>query len=233
LTTDPAGGRDPVGGRDPAGKIAIPAQIAASARALVDGTLQRVFARPYSIRNAADFERVMVEGGGAMSLASAGAIAALLARATPWIERMLPFVRRGASAGKVVPAAKVATYALPIALHLSNAIRHGVRELQVIQSYVMFLLEDEGIDADRDFVTALTLSLALDPDRPPDLSLTSGRATVGLLRKWILRSLARDSTSAVRDRARADLAAMGRLDLPALARAWSERGRGGRGELMP
>jgi hypothetical protein len=212
---------------DPAGKIPIPAQIAASARAVVDGTLQRVFARPYNIRNATDFERVMLEGGGTMSLASAGAITALIARSTPWIERMLPVFRRGAAAGKVVPAAKVATYALPIALHLTNAIRHGVRELQVIQSYVMFLLQEQRINADREFVTALTLSLAIDPDRPPDLSLTSGRATVALLRKWILRSLAKDSTSAIRDRARADLAAMGRLDLPALARSWSERERGG------
>lgn len=214
LSTDPSG--------DAAGKIPIPAQIAASARALVDGTLQRVFARPYNIRNAADFERVMVEGSGAMSLASAGAIAAVIARATPWVERLLPAARRGAAAGKVVPAAKMATYALPIALHLTSAIRHGVRELQVIQSYVMFLLQERGIEPDHQFVTALTLSLALDPDRPPDLSLTSGRATVGLLRKWILRSLARDNASAVHDRARADLAAMGRLDLPALARAWSE-----------
>jgi hypothetical protein len=91
----------------------------------------------------------------------------------------------------------------------------------------MFLLQNRGIETDREFVTALTLSLALDPDRPPDLSLTSGRATVGLLRKWILRSLVKDTTNAVHDRARADLAAMGRLDLPALARAWSERERGG------
>ena len=218
MTAGPAG--------ESAGKIPIPAQVAASARALVDGTLQRVFARPYNIRNAADFERVMVEGGGSMSLASAGAIAAVIARATPWIERLLPAARRGAAAGKVVPAAKVATYALPIALHLTNAVRHGVRELQVIQSYVMFLLQEQGIRSDREFVTALTLSLALDPDRPPDLSLTSGRATVGLLRKWLLRSLARDNTSAVHDRARADLAAMGRLDLPALARAWDTRAAG-------
>jgi len=216
LTTGPAG--------DPARKIQVPAQIAASVRALLDGTLQRVFAHPYTIRNAADFERVMVEGGGAMSLASAGAIAAVIARATPWVERLLPAAKRG---GKVVPAAKVATYALPIALHLTNAVRHGVRELQVIQSYVMFLLNEQHIAPDREFVNALTLSLALDPDRPPDLSLTSGRATVGLLRKWILRSLAKDSASAVHERARADLTAMGRLDLPALARAWSERERGG------
>jgi len=218
LTADPAG--------DPTGKIPIPAQIAGSARALVDGTLQRVFARPYNIRNAADFERVLVEGAGTMSLASAGAIATVIARATPWVERLLPVARRGTAAGKVVPAAKMATYAVPIALHLSSAIRHGVRELQVIQSYVMFLLREQGIDPDHEFVTALTLSLALDPDRPPDLSLTTGRATVGLVRRWILRSLAKDSTSAVRDRARADLAAMGRLDLPGLARAWDARAAG-------
>src|SRR4029453_3115185 len=105
------------GGRHPAGKIPIPAQIAASARALVDGTLQRVFARPYNIRTAADFERVMVEGAGAMSLASAGAIATVIARATPWVERLLPAARRGAAAGKVVAAAEMATVASTVARH--------------------------------------------------------------------------------------------------------------------
>jgi hypothetical protein len=220
LTLEPVEPGEPF---EPAGKRAIPSQISASVRALVDSTLQRVFDRPYDVRNADDFERVMAEGGGAMSLASAGAIATVIARATPWIERALPWARKGAATGKVVPAARWATYAVPIALQLTSTIRHGVRELQVVASYVIHVMHEAGIEPTREFVAAVTLSLALEPDRQPDLSLTPARAAPGLVRRWILRSLGKDSASAARQRARADLAAIERLDLPALADEWAAR----------
>jgi hypothetical protein len=204
----------------------IPAQVTASVRSLIDSALTKVFDHPYDVRNADDFERVMVEGAGlapSMSLASVGAIAAVIARTTPWIERALPWARRSASASKMVPAARMVTYALPVAIQVGTAVRHGVRELQVLASYVIHLLREAGIEPERDLVTALSLSLALDPDRTPDLTLTPGRAGAALARQWIVRSLGRESTAVVRRRARADLAAIERLDLPALAKEWQPR----------
>ncbi|HXY95032.1 MAG TPA: hypothetical protein VEP49_21420 [Acidimicrobiia bacterium] len=203
----------------------LPAQVVASMRALLDGAMKRVFDRPYDVRNEEDFERVMMHGaGGTMSFASAGAIAAVIARATPWIERALPWARRSAKAGKAVPAARFATYAVPIALQLSTALRHGVRELQAVASYLIHLMEKNGIEPQREFVTALTLSLALDPERRPDLSLAPGRAAGGLLRQWLLRSLGTHNASVVQERARADLAAIDRLDLHGLWLEWLTRG---------
>jgi hypothetical protein len=186
--------------------------------------MTKVFDRPYDVRSASDFERVMAEGGGGTSaMWSAPAIAAAVKGATPWIERALPWARRSGKLGKAVPATRWIIMAVPIALQLGTTLRHGVRELQVVASYVIHRFREEGIDAERDLVTALTLSLALDPDRTPDLSLTPGGAGTGLARRWILRSLGGDSANAVRRRARADLDAIDRLDFPELAREWQKR----------
>jgi hypothetical protein len=146
----------------------------------------------------------------------------VIARATPWLERALPLARSGA-ASKLIPSARVAKYAIPIALYLTTALRHGVRELQVVASYVMQRMRDAGIEPDREFVIALSLSLVLDPDREPDLSQTPSRAAPGLLRRFLLGSLGRDRVAAVRDRAHTDRAAIERLDLTRLWRDWNQR----------
>jgi hypothetical protein len=202
----------------------IPSSVIAAVRSLVDNAMTKVFDRPYDVRSAADFERVMVEGGSATTaIWTAPAIAAAVKGATPWIERALPWARRSEKLGKAVPAARWVIMAVPIALQLGTTLRHGVRELQVVASYIIHLFREEGVEADRDLVTALTLSLVLDPERTPDLSLTPARAGTGLARRWILRSLGGDNANAVRRRARADLGAIGRLDFPELAREWQKR----------
>jgi hypothetical protein len=205
----------------------IPKQVTDRARGLIDSSLARVFDEPYDIRSPEDFERVMVEGAGTASLVSAGALAAMVARATPWVEKALPIASKSAKAGKAVPAVRYTMLALPVAMQVSTAVRHGLRELQVLASYLMGRFRDEGIEPSRELVTALALSLALDPDRRPDVRLTPGRAGPGLVRRWLLRSLGKDTHGAVRRRARADLAAIERLDLRALAKEWSA------GELPP
>jgi hypothetical protein len=200
----------------------IPKQVTDHARGLIDHALARVFDEPYDIRTPDDFERVMVEGAGTASLVSTGAIAAMVARATPWVERALPIASKSAKAGKAVPAVRYVVMALPIAMQVSTAIRHGLRELQVLASYLIRRFRDEGIEPSRDLVTAIALSLALDPDRRPDVRLTPGRAGPGLVRRWLLRSLGQDTHGAVRRRARTDLAAIERIDLRALAEEWGQ-----------
>jgi len=202
----------------------IPKQVTDRARGLIEHALARVFDEPYDIRTPADFERVMVEGAGTASLVSAGALAAMVARATPWVERALPIASKSAKAGKAVPAVRYTAMAIPVAMQVSSAVRHGLRELQVLASYLIRRFRDEGIEPSRELVSALALSLALDPDRRPDVGLTPGRAGPGLVRRWLLRSLGKDTHGAVRRRALTDLAAIERLDLRALAQEWSERG---------
>jgi hypothetical protein len=201
----------------------LPKQVTDRARGLIDHALARMFDEPYDIRTPEDFERVMVEGAGTASLVSAGALAAMVTRATPWVERALPIASKSAKAGKAVPAVRYTALAIPVAMQVSSAVRHGLRELQVLASYLIRRFRDEDIEPSRELVTAVALSLALDPDRRPDVALTPGRAGPGLARRWLLRSLGKDTHGAVRRRARADLAAIERLDFPALAQEWSSR----------
>jgi hypothetical protein len=200
----------------------IPSQVTTSFRALVDNGMERVLDRPYDVRNRADFERHIqgpnVGSNGAM--VSASLLAVALKRGTPFLERVVVWGGRGA---KFIPAVRTIALALPVAMDLTHTLRQGVREIQVIASYFMHLLREEGIEPERELVTALTLSIALDPERPPDLSLTPARAGGGLTRRWVMRVLGRDNAKAVRRRSDAYLAAIDRLDLPELAREWQKR----------
>lgn len=210
-------------GRSPRVRI-IPTPIVTSFRALVDNGMERVLDHPYDVRNRKDFER-HIEGpnvGSGGTMVSAGLLAVALKRATPFIERIVVWGGRSAKFAKFIPAARTIALALPVALDLTNTLRQGVREIQVIASYFMHLLREEGIEPERGLVTALTLSLAVDPERPPDLSLTPANASGALTRRWIMRVIGRDNAKAVRRRSDAYLAAIARLDLHEVAREWQK-----------
>jgi hypothetical protein len=193
-------------------------QLVEGTRRVVDLALDRVFDEPFEIRSADDFERVMAEHRTSMSFVTAGAL-------TGFVERAVPIARLGTKAGtKVpVPAIKYTFAAIPLALQLGNTVRRGVREVQILASYLVHRLRETGVEPRRGLVTALALSLALDPDRRPDIGLTPGRAAGGLTRQWILRSVGRDTTKSITRRARAEANAVERLDLRALSKEWEGR----------
>ena len=197
------------------------------ARSLVERSLDRVFDEPYAVLADEDFERLMTEhhvASGPGLLASAGAIAAFVRTATPVAERALKLARVGTNAaGKAYVPARVAKYTLaivPVAMSLTGVTRRGIHELQVLASFLIFRFRAAGIEPDRALVRALTLAIARDPDRRPQLD--GARAGAGIGMQWIMRSIGKDSASAVRRRARAQLAAVDRLDLPELARQWGD-----------
>jgi hypothetical protein len=202
----------------------------AQSRALVDRALDRVFDEPYTVASDEDFERLMSEhhgGGGPGLLASAGAIAAFVRSATPVAERLLKYARVGSSAaGKAYLPARVAKYTLaivPVAMSLTGTTRRGVHELQVLASFLIFRFRAEGIEPDPGLVRALTVSIARNPDRRPQPDDRAARAAAGIGTQWVIRALGKDSPSTVRRRARAQLAAVHRLDLAELARHGSAR----------
>ena len=189
-------------------------------RAMVDGALDRVFDEPFDIRSDTDFERILLESGSTGRQGSAAsALAGLVVMATPFAERTLRIVRTGSKAP--IPAAKAAKYAaiaVPIGVQLSSTVRRGIRELQALASFIMWRLRDEGIEPERSFVRALTVSLYVDADRRPDFQTPSRRVAASLSRVWILRAIGTDSESHVFKRGQAWIAALDRLDLADLAR---------------
>jgi hypothetical protein len=197
---------------------AVSRQLTDRARRMVDSALDRVFNEPFDVHTEDDFERVMTEHPVAMSFATAGTLAA-------FVERALPVAKLSTKAGKKLPmpAIKYTLAAIPIALQLGSSVRHGVRELQVIASYLIHRLREAGVEPRRGLVSALALSIALDPERRPDVGLTPGRAGAGLARQWILRSMGKQSAKARTRRAHVDVAAVDRLDLRALSKEWGAR----------
>ena len=187
---------------------------------MVDGALDRVFDEPFDIRSDTDFERILLESGSTGRQGSAAsALAGLVVMATPFAERTLRIVRTGSKAP--IPAAKAAKYAaiaVPIGVQLSSTVRRGIRELQALASFIMWRLRDEGIEPERSFVRALTVSLYVDADRRPDFQTPSRRVAASLSRVWILRAIGTDSESHVFKRGQAWIAALDRLDLADLAR---------------
>jgi len=189
-------------------------------RTMVDTALDRVFDEPFDIRSDTDFERILLEPAGAgRPGAAASALAGFVAMATPIAQRALRLVRTGSKAP--IPAAKAAKYAaiaVPIGVQLSSTVRRGIRELQALASFIIWRLRDEGIEPERSFVRALTVSLYVDADRRPNLDVAPSRVAASLTRVWILRAIGTDSEAHVFKRGQSWVAALDRLDLAALAR---------------
>jgi hypothetical protein len=227
---EPSDGDDGTSGS----RRAVPFRLDERTRALVDAALDRVFDEPFAVETADDFERLMTQQhgtGGPGALASAGAIAAFVRSATPFAERMLRLARAGSSAAGKAPflPARIAKYALvaiPLAMSLTGSARRGVHELQVLASFLMHRFRQDGLEPDRGLIRSLTVSIALDPDRRPQLDAGAGRLGVGLGGRWIFRSVGNDSEAAGRERARLQLAAVERLDLAEVSRQWAQRAPG-------
>jgi hypothetical protein len=206
-----------------------PARLNERARALVDGALDRVFDEPFDVRSADELERLVVEGPiGNGPGPAATSLGAFVATATPLARRALRFAGTSSKVATKAPLPssrmiKVGIASIPVALRLSTTSRRGVRELQLLSSYVIGRLRVAGVEPERGFVRALTVALYLDPARRPNLAASGSRTAGAISRQWILRSLGGDAETAIRARVRRQVEALDRLDLPALAADW---GRG-------
>ncbi len=209
----------------------MPDLVTARVRALIDGALDRVFDEPFDVRTAEEFEDLVAMGPTGVGAAPAATtLTAFVAAATPMARRALAVATKSGKFASKAPlpsskAFKVGLASIPVALRLSTTSRRGVRELQLLASYVINRLRGAGVDPDHGLVRSLTLSLYLDPARRPALEIPAGRAAGGVARQWVLRSLGGDAESAVRARARRQAEAIDRLDLTALGVQWAERHR--------
>ena len=198
-------------------------------RALVDGALDRVFDEPYDVRTAEEFEDLVAEGHGAGGSApTAASVTAFVAAATPMARRALSVASKSSKVASKAPlpsskALKIGLASIPIALRLGTTSRRGVRELQLLASYLITQLRAARVDPDRDLVRSLTMSLYLDPARRPSLDPPNARNAGAVARQWVLRSLGGDAEPTVRARARRQAEAIGRLDLAELGVAWAQR----------
>jgi hypothetical protein len=203
--------------------------VTARVRALIDGAIDRVFDQPFDVRSAQELEDLVAAGPvGVGTAPAATTVTAFVAAATPMARRALALASKSGKVASKTPlpsskALKVGLASIPVALRLSTTSRRGVRELQLLASYLITRLRAVGVDPDRGLVRALTLSLYLDPARRPSLDIPGGRAAGAVARQWVLRSLGGDAESAVRARARRQAEAIDRLDLVDLGTRWTQR----------
>jgi hypothetical protein len=201
--------------------------LTARVRALVDGALDRVFDEPFDVRSAEELEDLVAAGPvGVGAAPAATTLTAFVAAATPIARRALAMATKSGKLASKTPlpsskAFKVGIASIPVAMRLSTTARRGVREVQLLASYVITRLRHAGVDPDPGLVRSLTLSLYLDPARRPTLEPPSGRAAGGVARQWVLRSLGGDAESAVRARARRQAEALDRLDLTQIGLQWA------------
>jgi hypothetical protein len=189
-----------------------------------------VFDEPFDVRTADELERLVVEGPiGNGPGPAATSLGAFVATATPLARRAMRLAGTSSKLAAKAPLPsskmiKVGIASIPIALRLSTTSRRGVRELQLLSSYVMSRLRAAGVVPERGFVRALTLSLYVDPARRPNLAVSGSRSAGAVTRQWMLRALGGDAETAIRARVRRQTEAMDRLDLAELAADWG-RGR--------
>jgi hypothetical protein len=201
--------------------------LTARVRAVVDGALDRVFDEPFDVRSAEELEDLVAAGPvGVGAAPAATTLTAFVAAATPIARRALAMATKSGKLASKTPlpsskAFKVGIASIPVAMRLSTTARRGVREVQLLASYVITRLRHAGVDPDPGLVRSLTLSLYLDPARRPTLEPPSGRAAGGVARQWVLRSLGGDAESAVRARARRQAEALDRLDLTQIGLQWA------------
>ena len=149
-------------------------QVQARTQDLVDAALDRVFAEPLSVpdgataRNLLADDRLVVDSAEVGQRLSRFAVVAAPIALSVW-RRVGPAAR---VAGRVTPGGRgvrLALAAVPATTALVGSARHGVHELQVLASLLVARLRAAGLPADRGLVRAVTVSVYLDPTRPPDL----------------------------------------------------------------
>lgn len=191
-------------------------RVIAGVGALYDRAVDAVLATPHLIRDERDALQLLDERGSTDDQALAERIGKLAMVATPVLTRMK-------SAGRLAKLAKLpGAKRVPLIASVTTvasvgaALNRGVRDVQVIGSYVATRIErTTGEPPDPELVKRLTVQLYLSPSTVPRLDKRV--PTAKLLRKWLVRgALGRDSKKA----AQKAVAAVTRLDVPSAVAWW-------------
>jgi len=148
--------------------------------ALIENALDRLLDAPLDIRNAHEALHAINPTDPAVAAAPA------VRRAAEWgIARVAGRIGTrygGKLAGRMaVPVTAAVEYGL--------AARDGIRELQVLGSFLVNRLRTEGHPVDRELVQRTVLAVYLDPAVRPDLRVPPHRRALRVARRWAMNSL--------------------------------------------
>ncbi len=208
----------------------MPSAVRSTQHRLIDAGFQRVFDAPLRVPTR-DVARqlllaVHTEQSGADTAAR---MTRMVAVARPVMVRLGPKLATTGRVGRRV--AKVSgsgrgllwgVAAITTATSVGASAHRGVRELQVLSSYLVARLDALGLPVERDAVERATLAAYLDAPRAERLlarGATRGQLGRRAARRWAGRALSPETGNRAEQRVEAWLDAIERLDLSALATA--------------
>ena len=175
---------------------------------LYDRSIDRVLSRPYEVTTA-DEARALLDDPDSIDVSAfADQIQQVALVALP-LARRIGMVRKVPGIRKVPWVLSLVTLA-----NVTRSIRQGVREVQIVGSYVAARVQSTtGRAPDPALVKHLTVQLYLSPSRRPSPNVDERVPAMRLLRRWLLYGLVGRTTNKSAVRA---VAAVERLDLPKL-----------------
>jgi hypothetical protein len=183
----------------------LPRVAGSAATSLYDRVIDRVLARPYEITTADEARAVLDDPDAIDVSAFADQIqqVALVA---------MPIMRRVGRFKKVPGVRKVPfVFSLVTIANLTRAVRQGVREVQVVGSYLAARIQaTTGAPPDPKLVKRLTVQVYLSPTRKLDPNLDESVPAHKLLQRWLFNGLLGRTSNKAAVRA---IGAVERLDL--------------------
>jgi hypothetical protein len=194
--------------------------------AVVDAILDRIVTEPFDIASSEEAVALMSEPPPESALfASIPTLATLAARGGTMYRRFRTAQSAGSAAGgpatvsmMVLTAAAVATMT-----RFLTSVRWGLRDIQVMASYLSTRSRAQGIALEPGLARSLTISAYLDPRRHPGLDYANVRGAGALVGAWSTGTIASRGEAAARRRAQDRIDALDRYELTELAQEWKTR----------
>jgi hypothetical protein len=194
--------------------------------AFVDGALDRMVSEPFEVGARDEAVQLMSEPPPESALmAGIPTIAALVTRGGAMYRRVRAArTATGAAGGPAGISAMVLTAAGVAAVtRLLTAVRWGMRDVQVMASYLAKRSQVEGVELESGLARSLAISAYLDPRRRARLDYANVRGAGALVGAWSTQTIASRNETAARRRAEPRIDALDRYDLHALAAEWNSR----------
>ncbi|MGH9024791.1 MAG: hypothetical protein ACRDWD_01535 [Acidimicrobiia bacterium] len=214
---------------DPAHDGNVLAQIRYRLGAFVDRALDTVFTDPFDVSSSEEAVRLMAEPPPESALLSSiPTVAALAARGGAMYRKFRAARSASSAAGGPAGISVMLLTAAGVAAvtRLLTAVRWGLRDVQVMGSYLATKSRNDGVALESGLARTLTISAYLDSRRHAGLDYANVRGVGALVGSWSTQTIANRSESTTRKRAQERIDALGRYDLPALADQWKARHAG-------
>lgn len=195
----------------------------------INRVLESTFDEPFDVPDAATARRMILTDAVPQATTTARFLEQqATTRLTPWIARSVQaakVARSGATAGGTSRWAVTAANAvMTSAARARKASNDGWNQLRVLASYLVARARAADLELDKELVRAVAVSIYLDPRKKIDLGYRGSRAGTTVAARWARDAAMPPNDAMRRELAEERVAAVERLDLPALVAEWVQSG---------